>query len=291
MKVECVVDTRAGVGETPIWDERADLLYWIDCLEASVHRYRPSDDADELVKLPIDSPHLGAIALVEGGGFLVLSGSGLWLHPAAGERRLLAKPDADRPENLANDGKCDPQGRFWFGTMHNQSKEESGRLFRYDSARGLVAMDDGFSCSNGMGWSPDGRIMYFVDMMPGRILAYDFNGKDGTISNRRLFAQVSKDEGIPDGLAVDNEGGVWVAHWDGWCMSRFAPDGKRIAKIELPVERPTCPTFGGADMRDVYVTSAAMDLSPERLADGPLAGSLFRLRSNVAGPKAVRFRT
>jgi sugar lactone lactonase YvrE len=290
MKVECVVDVRAGVGETPIWDEQAGLLYWIDCLAPSVHRYRPRDEADELVKLPIDSPHLGAIALVEGGGFLVLSGSGLWLHPVSGERRLLAKPDADRPQNLVNDGKCDPQGRFWFGTMHNQSSEESGRLYRYDTARGLAVMDEGFSCSNGMGWSPDGRTMYFVDMMPGRVLAYDFNGKDGSISNRRLFAQVPKAEGIPDGLAVDSAGGVWVAHWDGWCMSRYAPDGKRIAKIELPVERPTCPAFGGADMRDVYVTSAAMDLAPDRLAKGPLAGSLFRLRSDVAGPKAVRFR-
>jgi sugar lactone lactonase YvrE len=290
VKTECVVDIRAGVGETPIWDETAGVLYWIDCLAPSVHRFRPSDGTDELVPLPIDSPHVGAIALVEGGGFLVLSGSGLWHHAAKGERKLLGKPDTDRPQNVPNDGKCDPQGRFWFGTMHNQSAEESGRLYCYDTSRGLQAMDEGFSCSNGMGWSPDGRTMYFIDMMPGRVLAYDFDGKDGTISNRRVFAQVSKEEGIPDGLAVDNDGGVWVAHWNGWCLSRYAPDGNRIAKIELPVERPTCPAFGGGDMRDVYITSAAMDLTPAQLAKGPLAGSLFRLRSDVAGPKAVRFK-
>jgi sugar lactone lactonase YvrE len=290
MNVECVVDTRAGVGETPVWDETAGVLYWIDCLAPSVHRFRPRESRDELVPIEIDSQHVGAIALVEGGGFLVLSGSGLWHYPAKGERRLLGRPDTDRPQNVPNDGKCDPQGRFWFGTMHNQSAEESGRLYRYDNARGLVAMDEGFSCSNGMGWSPDGRIMYFVDMMPGRILAYDFDGRDGSISNRRVFVQVAKDEGIPDGLAVDNEGGVWIAHWNGWCLSRYAPDATRMAKIELPVERPTCPGFGGADMRDLYVTSAAMDLSKEQLARGPLAGSLFRLRSDVAGPKTVRFR-
>ncbi|MEX0808585.1 MAG: SMP-30/gluconolactonase/LRE family protein [Dongiaceae bacterium] len=290
MKAECVVDIRSEVGETPIWDEAAGVLYWIDCLAPAVHRFRPRDDSDEIVPLLIDSGHVGAIALVEGGGFLVLAGSGLWLYPADGERRLLAKPDEDRPQNVVNDGKCDPQGRFWFGTMHNQSKEESGRLFRYDSKRGLVPMDEGFSCSNGMGWSPDGRTMYFVDMMPGRILAYDFDGKTGSILKRRVFAQVSKDEGIPDGLAVDNDGGVWVAHWDGWCLSHYAPDGKRIAKIDLPVQRPTCPAFGGADMRDLYVTSAAMDISADQLAKGPLAGSLFRLRADVAGPKAVRFK-
>jgi sugar lactone lactonase YvrE len=290
MKVECVVDTRAGVGETPIWDEKAGLLWWIDCLGPTVHRFRPDEGRDEIVPVEIDSAHVGAIALVEGGGLLVLDGSGLWRHAANGGRKLLAKPDQDRPQNVPNDGKCDPQGRFWFGTMHNQSREESGRLYRYDTARGLVAMDEGFSCSNGMGWSSDGRRMYFVDMMPGRILVYDFDGRDGTLSNRRLFAQIAPTEGIPDGLAVDAAGGVWVAHWDGWCLSRFAPDGKRIAKIDLPVERPTCPAFGGKDMRDVYITSAAMELTGDRLAKGPLAGSLFRLRSDVAGPKAVRFR-
>ncbi len=290
MKAECVVDIRAEVGETPIWDEREEQLWWIDCPGPTIHRFHPDRAKNEHVAIEIDSPHVGAIALVEGGGVLVLSGSGLWWHKPDGTRALLAQPDTDRPENVPNDGKCDPQGRFWFGTMHSQSAKETGRLFRYDTARGLVAMDEGFACSNGMGWSPDGRTMYFVDMMPGRVLAYDFNGSDGTLSNRRVFAQIDPGEGIPDGLAVDNDGGVWVAHWDGWCLSRFAPDGKRIAKIALPVERPTCPTFGGKDMRDVYVTSAAMEITGDRLAKGPLAGSLFRLRSDVAGPKAVRFR-
>lgn len=290
MKAECVVDIRAGVGETPVWDERDGQLWWVDCTVPAIYRYSPKTGRNEQAKIEIDSPHVGSFVLVEDGGMLVLSGTGLWRHKPDGSRSLLAKVDTDRPENIPNDGKCDPQGRFWFGTMHASSAKESGRLYRYDTARGLVEMDEGFSCSNGLGWSPDGRIMYFVDMMPGNILAYDFNGRDGTISNRRIFAHVDKSEGIPDGLAVDSEGGVWVAHWDGWCMSRYAPDGKRIAKIDLPVERPTCPTFGGDDMRDVYLTSGAMELTGDRLAKGPLAGSLFRLRSDVAGPKAVRFK-
>lgn len=290
MKVECVVDIRALCGETPIWDERDGQLWWIDCPEAAIHRFSPESGRNERAKVELDSPHVGSIALVEGGGLLVLSGTGLWRHKPDGTRALLARVETDRPENIPNDGKCDPQGRFWFGTMHAQSAKETGALYRYDTARGLVMMDEGFSCSNGLGWSPDGRTMYFVDMMPGHVLAYDFNGRDGTISNRRVFAKVDSSEGIPDGLAVDSAGNVWVAHWDGWCMSRYAPDGKRIAKIDLPIERPTCPAFGGADMRDVYVTSAAMDLDAARLAKGPLAGGVFRVRSDVAGPKAVRFK-
>ena len=290
MKAECVVDIRAECGETPVWDEREQVLWWIDCPAAAIYRYRPDRGRNEQAKVEIDSSHVGCIALAEDGGMLVLSGTGLWRHKPDGTRTRLATVDTDRPENIPNDGKCDPQGRFWFGTMHRDSAKETGRLYRYDTARGLVAMDEGFSCSNGMGWSPDGGTMYFVDMMPGRILAYDFNGRDGSISNRRLFAQVDPAEGAPDGLAVDDVGGVWAAHWDGWCLSRFAPDGKRTAKIPVPVERPTCPTFGGKDMRDVYVTSAAMQLDAGRLAKGPLAGSLFRLRSDVAGPKAVRFK-
>lgn len=290
MKAECVVDTRAQCGETPIWDEREGQLWWIDCPAAAIHRFAPGSGRNERAKVELDSPHVGSIALVEDGGLLVLSGTGLWRHKPDGTRTLLATVDTDRPENIPNDGKCDPQGRFWFGTMHAQSTKETGRLYRYDTARGLVMMDEGFSCSNGLGWSPDGRTMYFVDMMPGHILAYDFNGRDGTISNRRIFAKVDPSEGTPDGLAVDGAGNVWVALWDGWGLNRYAPDGKRIAKIDLPIERPTCPAFGGADMRDVYVTSAAMELTADRLAKGPLAGSVFRVRSDVAGPKAVRFK-
>jgi sugar lactone lactonase YvrE len=288
LKATCVLDVHSLLGETPVWSADEKALYWIDCMAPSVHRFRPQNAKDEILPLEIDG-YLGSIALCADGGLLVFSGSGLFHCRSKGERRPLAKPDADRPGNLPNDGKCDPQGRFWFGTMHAASAEPTGRLYRYDSARGLAVMDDGFACANGMGWSPDGSIFYFVDMMPGHILAYDFDGSDGSISNRRIFAAISPDEGMPDGLAVDAEGGVWVAHWDGWCLSRFTPDGKRERKIEVPAQRPTCPTFGGDDLRDLYLTSSAADLPAESLARGPKSGGLFLLRSDVAGQETVKF--
>jgi len=287
--LDCVIDIRSLLGETPVWSTEEQALYWIDCMASTVHRYDPGSGQDVILPLAIDG-YLGAIALTRDSGILVFCGSGLWHHPAGGPPRRLAEPDADRPQNVPNDGKCDPQGRFWFGTMHAASAEPTGRLFRFDAERGLAVMDDGFACANGMGWSPDGHTMYFVDMIPGNILAYDFDGVAGTIKNRRVFASISPDEGMPDGIAVDAEGGVWVAHWDGWCISRFAPDGRRERKIDVPAQRPTCPTFGGNDLRDLYLTSSAADLPEDSLARAPHSGGVFRLRTDVAGPKTVRFQ-
>ena len=289
MKFDCIVDVRSPLGETPVWSPGDQSLYWIDCMEPSVHRFHAGSHGDQRLQMPLEG-YLGSIALCEGGGFLVLLSSGLWRYPPDGERRLLAQPDADRPQNLPNDGKCDPQGRFWFGTMHATTSEPSGRLYRFDHDGVLTAMDEGFACANGLGWSPDGRTLYFVDMMPGRVLAYDFDGDGGSISGRRVFAEIAPEEGLPDGLGVDAKGGVWVAHWDGWCVSRFLPDGRRERKISVPVQRPTCPAFGGDDLRDLYLTSSAADLGDASLKRGPLAGGLFHAKSDVAGQPTVLFR-
>lgn len=289
MKFDCVVDVRSQLGETPVWSSGERALYWIDSMAPAIHRFEAASSRDWILPMPLEG-YLGSIAPCQDGGLLVLLASGLWRHPPVGESRLLARPDADRPQNLPNDGKCDPQGRFWFGTMHSSSSEPSGRLYRFDPDGTLTVMDEGFACANGLGWSPDGRTLYFVDMMPGRILAYDFDGKTGAIAGRRVFAQIAPEEGLPDGLAVDAAGGVWVAHWDGWCVSRFLPDGRRERKVEVPVQRPTCPTFGGADLRDLYLTSSAADLGEESLRRGPLAGGLFRARCDVAGQATVPFR-
>lgn len=281
-EVRCVLKTASPLGETPVWSAAEARLYWIDCPTARVHRFDPASGADEVLPLGLDD-YLGSIALVEGGGLLALCGKRLlrW-RPGETELELLAEVEPTKPDNRPNDGKVDPEGRFWFGTMHKDAAEPTGALYSFMDGR-VFEHDQAFSCANGLGWSPDGETFYFVDMMPGHILAYDFDRQHGRVARRRILASVDPAEGWPDGLCVDAEGGLWVAHWDGWCLSHFAPDGKRTRKLELPVPRPTCPSFGGPDLKTLFVTSAAEGLEPAVAAKAPLSGSLFAFEPEVPG--------
>jgi len=286
--VECVVDAKAALGETPVWSANENRLYWIDCMNSAIHLYDPDTAADALLPAAIDS-YLGSIALRADGGLLILAGKSLWaLDTDATAPRRLAAVEADLADNLVNDGKCDPAGRFWFGTMHGAVSEPSGALYRFDG-REVVEFDRGFLCANGLGWSPDGKTFYLVDMMPGKVLAYDYDTRRGTIANRRTLFTVPAAEGMPDGLCVDSEGGIWIAHWDGWCISRWSPEGQRLLTLQVPVQRPTCPVFGGPGLGTLYLTSSAADLPAESLARGPQSGGLFAIDAGLRGAPIAPF--
>jgi sugar lactone lactonase YvrE len=269
----------ALLGETPVWSEREKRLYWIDSLAPRIHRFDPAKGVDEVLAVPL-AGYLGSIALTADGGFLVLCAKQL-LRVAPGSLRPepIASVEANVPENAPNDGKVDPQGRFWFGTMHALEKEPTGALYSYDARLGLRRHDSGFACANGMAWSPDGRMFYFVDMTPGHILAYRFDGDTGSIGDRRIFVAIDPVEGKPDGICCDAGGGVWVAHWDGWCVTRYDAAGKRTAKVAMPVPRPTCPIFGGPGLTTLFVTSS----SDGQLDKAPLSGSLFAWQPEIPG--------
>jgi sugar lactone lactonase YvrE len=284
----CVVDAKAALGETPVWSAAENRLYWIDCIAGAIHRYDPVVAGDTLMQIEVEG-YLGAISLRAQGGLLVLAGKALWtLDAGSTTPRRLAEVEQDMPDNLVNDGKCDPAGRFWFGTMHAAESEATGALYRFDGAE-VVKVDQGFICANGMGWSPDGNTFYLVDMMPGNVLAYDYNPATGTVRNRRTLFSIPDSEGMPDGLCVDSEGGIWVAHWDGWRISRWSPEGSRLQTLEVPVQRPTCPVFGGPDLATLYLTSSAADLPTESLARGPLSGALFAIDAGVPGVPIAEF--
>jgi len=287
-EVSVAVKVASELGETPVWSAAESCLYWIDSPAGKIHRFDPATGHDELLPVALEG-YLGSIALAEGGGLLVLAGKQL-ARLAPGSRLLqpLCEVEPGLPDNRPNDGKCDPQGRFWFGTMQKDVRAPTGNLYRWDRERGLRRMDEGFACSNGLGWSPDGATLYFVDTMPCRILAYDFDARSGEIGRRRVFAQISDPaEGLPDGLAVDVEGGVWTAQWDGWCLLRHDAGGRRTHKLELPVPRPTCPVFAGAGLATLYVTSASTDLSDAIRAQAPLSGSLLSLPAPLPGLPAA----
>jgi sugar lactone lactonase YvrE len=206
-----------------------------------------------------------------------------------GAAEPLAKPELDRPGNRFNDGKPDRRGRFWAGSMCDSDAAPTGALYRLNIDSSCRRMVDGIVISNALCWSPDGRTMYHADTARRIVWAWDSDPERGEIENRRVFATLSVDEGSPDGATVDADGFVWLAHWDGWQLTRHDPTGRTERVIDLPVQRPTCPAFGGPDLDVLYVTSASSGLSRWSRATQPWAGGILALDPGVRGVAEARF--
>jgi sugar lactone lactonase YvrE len=227
---------------------------------------------------------VGAIALRAGGGLVAAARSGFaYIDRDGAMSPAFCTPEADRPGNRFNDGKCDRAGRFWAASMHDGETDPSGSLYRLDASHRCERADDGFVIGNGLGWSPDNRTFYFTDSVARRIFAYDFDIDSGAIGRKRLFATIPDDAGFPDGLCVDAEGHVWSAHWDGWRVTRYAPDGRIVEVLRVPVPRPTSCAFGGSDLATLFITSARINLGAADLARSPLSGSVLSLRPDRNG--------
>jgi sugar lactone lactonase YvrE len=283
----CVLDARARLGEGPVWDAREQALYWVDIRAPALHRFDPETGATRAWPMP---EAIGAAALREAGGALVALRSGLHrLDLETGSLELVCAPEPDRADNRLNDGRCDRQGRFWVGSMNDQSRVPTGALYRADADGRCHRVLDGITVPNGLAWSPDGRVMYFADTPTRTIWAFDFDPVAGIPSRRRVFATVPDGAGYPDGATVDADGFLWSANWDGWQVTRYAPDGRPDRIVRLPVQRPTSCAFGGTALDVLYVTSAATRLTPEELARGPLAGGVFVVKAGVRGLPEPRF--
>jgi sugar lactone lactonase YvrE len=197
--------------------------------------------------------------------------------------------EPDRPHNRFNDCRVDPAGRFFCGTKTNVDDGGRGALHRIDAdLRASVAIAD-TELANGIGWSPDGTTLYFIDSPLQRLDAYEFDPATGDVGGRRTVAAIDPDDGLPDGLAVDAEGGVWVALVNGGMVRRYEPDGRTSAEVRLPVDNPTCPGFGAPDLRTLYVTTAHLRSDPRYADDNPLAGALFALDVGVPGVPSPPF--
>ncbi|MEJ1160560.1 SMP-30/gluconolactonase/LRE family protein [Prosthecomicrobium sp. N25] len=279
--VASVVPTTAFLGEGPTWLPAERRIAFVDILAPAVIVADPADGSFQAHPMP---ELVSAVVPRRRGGWLVAMQTGLKaVDPDFGKVTTIAAPEAGKPGNRFNDGKCDRRGRFWAGTLAIDTTPGHGSLYRLDADGRCTRMDEGFHVSNGLGWSPDDRRFYFTDTGAGRIHVYDFDLETGTIANRRLFAEVAPGTGVPDGLAVDAEGFVWSAHWDGWCITRYDPDGRVDRVINLPVPRPTSCCFGGPDLSTLYVTSARIRLNAQQLAEAPLSGSVFAVQAGVRG--------
>jgi sugar lactone lactonase YvrE len=277
LTAELVLDAHAELGEGPLWDARTGELLWVDLLRGIVHRFDPATGRDR----PFEAGRpVGAVVPRARGGYVLAVQDGFAFADDEGREERLVEVEADRAESRMNDGACDSRGRFWAGTMHFDCVTCIGTLYRLDADLTVHPMLSDVTVSNGIGWSPDERVMYFADTGTPFVDAFDFAPETGAIAGRRRFATIEEGAGEPDGLVVDAEGCVWVALWNGWAVRRYAPDGTHLATVDVPVERVTKPAFGGADLADLYVTTAAAD-DPD--ADQPHAGGVFRLRPGVRG--------
>lgn len=289
--VRCAVEAHALLGEAPYWSGRDQALVFVDMLGPSVHRFAATvatRTVDSIETWPMT--RLTSLAVPRrGGGFLLAQPAGLRLvDPERGQDEPFVHPESSRPGNRYNDGKCDPRGRLWIGTLDPAGQPGRGSLLRIDPDGTHERVDTGFTVANGIAFAPDGRTLYFAESAGRTVFAYDLDLRRGAVSRRRTFA--TWPEGAkPDGLAVDEEGGVWVALWDGWRVERWSAEGRLVRTVRLPVPRPTSVAFGGRNLDVLYVTTARVRLDPDALAAAPLSGSIFEIKAGVRGTPVALF--
>jgi sugar lactone lactonase YvrE len=270
---------QALLGEGPLW--RAGQMLWLD-IEARALIAKRSDQAQVIRDFGF---RVTAIASRIAGGFVLASEKGVFVTDSIdGPLTLVADPESSEPRTRFNDGKCDAGGRFWAGTMGFNGEPGLGSLYRIHADGACVRVLFPTTISNGMGWSPDGGTFYFIDSMTGSVAAFDYNGDSGTLGSKRTVVTIPAVEGIPDGLAVDSTGCLWIALWDGSRVACYDPaTGAKCDEICIPVSRVTSCSFGGDHLDELYITTARFGLDAEALWRQPLAGSLFRVLPGVCG--------
>ena len=278
------------LGEGIRWDARRNEMLAVDILVGRVYRARVRDDGglEGICVYQIPDP-VGMLAPVEGdGGWVLGAGRGFVYLAADGAQQTLAEvaPAGTR----MNDGACDPQGRFWAGTLADDHHEGGGSLYRLDPDGRVELMLDGLTISNGVGWSPDGRTMYLVDSGPGVIHAFSFDADRGRIFAGRILVTVPEEVGAPDGMTVDAAGDLWVAIYGGGRVNRYAPDGSLRHVYPIPAEQCTCCAFGGPGLHRLYVTTATEGWSDEARRAEPTAGMIYRVDTDAVGRPAASFR-
>jgi sugar lactone lactonase YvrE len=284
IEAEPVSEVTAVLGEGPYWVPEDSALLWVDIPNGQLFRTEFPSGATQSMSVGAISAAFPAL----GGGILTAGDNRLTLHtpPPTASDTWVSRTVAEVPAREGirfNDASVDPAGRIWVGSMHIAESEPLGTLYRLDPGRVLAPVVKGVTVSNGIGWSPDGSRMYYADSPLRQVDVFDYDPATGEAFQRRLFADLSRADGIPDGLTVDLDGCVWVAMWGGGALRRFTPDGEQDAVIPVPVSRPTSCAFGGPDLTHLFVTTASIDLTDDQLAAEPLAGRLLRLRPGPSG--------
>ncbi|MBY6113226.1 SMP-30/gluconolactonase/LRE family protein [Mameliella alba] len=290
IEITCVADTHSQVGEGAVWDDRAQCLWWVDIPAGLVHRFDPATGQN--LSYDMGEP-VGCLALREAGGLVLALKSGFWFfEPETGARRPIHDPEAQLPDNRFNDGATDAQGRFWAGTMKDGGDPEpQGSFYWLDSDGSVTFWRGGYYTTNGLAFSPDGGRMYLSDSYAGvrKIWVCDYDIDTGTPGVPELFFDTRDVAGRPDGGTVDAEGCYWQAGVSGWQLYRLSPEGEVLLTIDMPVEKPSKPMFGGRGLDTLYVTSLGVGLDETRAQ--PQAGGLFAITGlGIKGLPQTRFQ-
>lgn len=275
MKPELIADYQCAIGESPLWHPIEERLYWTDIPTGRMFRYNPTAGEHEQF-------YQGQIV----GGFTIQAEGTLLLFMARGAVKVWRNGELidvleeipDERDSRFNDVIADPEGRVFCGTM--PTEDRLGRLYQLHTDGELIKLLDGIGTSNGMGFTPDRKCMYYTDSSKRAIYVFDYDQNTGIISNQNTFIVVPEGEGVPDGMTVDAEGYLWSARWGGGCLVRYSPDGSEERRIHFPVKNISSVTFGGKDYTDIYVTTAGGD---NRREEGASAGALFRINLGIKG--------
>ena len=281
-----VIDTRSTLGEGPLWHSKHELLYWVDIEGRIVHGFHlPTKEHRQWVT----PKRVGTVAGASNGKLILgLQGEVAELDPFTSEIKTLLKLESDIADNRCNDGKCDPAGRFWVGTMELETKPERGALYCIDTSLKVHQVLTGLTIANGMGWSPNGNFMYFIDSADYAVRRYHFSPLTTSLERERIVLRFEND--LPDGMCVDSEGMLWIGFWGAGRVGRYDPKtGRHLADIKVPAPQVTSCCFGGKDLRTLYITTARAGLSEEQIKEFPLSGSLFVCEPGIRGLEANSF--
>jgi sugar lactone lactonase YvrE len=287
-ELKVVVDVKATLGEGPCWDAVNQLFYWVDIEQKKLHIHDPQTRSNRFIELP---DRVGAAVLRASGGMILALQNGFYSLDLETEiLTAIIDPEVEITTNRFNDGKCDAAGRFFAGTMSVSDSPEQGSLYCLNTDLTCTKVLNRISTSNGIAWSLDNKIMYYIDSPTCQVWAFDYELATGIMSNKRVVITIPEGGGVPDGMTSDEEGMLWVAQWEGWQVSRWNPHtGELIEVIPVPVSRVTSCVFGGENLDVLYITTASVDVPPEGDPAQPHAGAVFSIKTKVKGAPTFTF--
>ena len=281
--VKLILDAKARVGEGAFWHSKEKILYWLDIEGKLLHRFDPATGIDTAIEI---GRRVGCMVPTKNDSLLLAGEKGIEeFFPTTGERRFLCDPEQEIPTNRLNDGKCSPEGRFWFGSLSMIKEPNVAAFYVMDHDQKVTKKLDRLTNSNGIGWSPDGKTLYHIDTPTRRVSAFNYDSDVGDIRNRRTVVRLPEDPSVgrPDGMTVDAEGNLWIAHWLGSRISCWTPEGTWVREIKIPAARVTSVTFGGDNLDTLYITTASEGMTSQEHETQPHAGGLFSCSPGVKG--------